>query len=227
MVLLSLHGLAPAQIAALLDCHPATVRRWISRFNAEGMAGLADRPRCGRPRLGGRQLTNRIAALLARPGPWALPRIRRYLGWPAISMRTLYRGSGWWRSGGGPSNPGFPSAAVYISESGGDSRVPGISSGSLTIIGNNFLNNWGGVTVYENANRYCSSSANSSTGVCTLGNPFVATLTTCANANLLTTAPYINDCRWKSQNVTVSNNTFAFTPQCRGLLVHRRPRLRL
>ena len=31
MVLLSLHGLAPAQIAELLDCHPSTVRRWISR----------------------------------------------------------------------------------------------------------------------------------------------------------------------------------------------------
>jgi transposase len=91
MVLLSLHGLPPAQIAALLDCHPATVRRWINRFNREGMAGLADRPRCGRPRLGGRRLTGRIAALLERPGPWTLPRIRRYLGWPQVSMRTLYR----------------------------------------------------------------------------------------------------------------------------------------
>ena len=91
MVLLSLHGLAPAQIAELLDCHPATVRRWIGRFNAEGLAGLADRPRPGRPRLGGRQLTSRIAALLERPGPWTLPRIRRYLGWPRISARTLYR----------------------------------------------------------------------------------------------------------------------------------------
>ena len=91
MVLLSAHGLPPAQIAALLDCHPATVRRWISRFNDEGAAGLADRPRCGRPRLGGQRLTGRIAALLARPGPWTLPRIRRYLGWPQLSMRTLYR----------------------------------------------------------------------------------------------------------------------------------------
>jgi hypothetical protein len=70
MVLLSAYGLPPAQIAALLDCHPATVRRWISRFNREGAAGLADRPRCGRPALGGRQLTGRIAALLARPGSW-------------------------------------------------------------------------------------------------------------------------------------------------------------
>src|SRR5206468_11499840 len=91
MVLLSLHGLAPAQIAELLECHPATVRRWIARFNGEGMAGLADRPRSGRPRIGGRRLTSRIAALLQRPGPWTLPRIRRYLGWPRISARTLYR----------------------------------------------------------------------------------------------------------------------------------------
>jgi transposase len=91
MVLLSAQGLPPAQIAALLDCHPATVRRWISRFNREGAAGLADRPRSGRPRLGGRRLTGRIAALLARPGPWTLPRIRCYLGWPQISARTLYQ----------------------------------------------------------------------------------------------------------------------------------------
>src|SRR6516165_10297704 len=90
MVLLSLHGLPPAQIAVLPDCHPATVRRWIGRFNAEGLAGLADRPRCGRPRLSGRQLTSRIATLLERPGPWTLPRIRRYLGWPQLSLRTLY-----------------------------------------------------------------------------------------------------------------------------------------
>jgi hypothetical protein len=67
------------------------VRRWISRFNRDGAAGLADRPRSGRPRLGGRRLTGRIAALLARPGPWTLPRIRRYLGGPQVSARTLYR----------------------------------------------------------------------------------------------------------------------------------------
>ncbi len=91
MVLLSLHGLSPAQIAALLDCHPVTVRRWIGRFNAGGLAGLADRPRSGRPRLGGARLSGRIAALLGRPGPWTVPRIWRYLGRPAVSHRTLYR----------------------------------------------------------------------------------------------------------------------------------------
>jgi hypothetical protein len=91
MVLLSLHELPAAQIAALLDCHPATVRRWIGRFNSEGLAGLADRPRSGRPRIGGCRLTSRIAGLLERPGPWTLPRIRRYLGWPQLSKRTLCR----------------------------------------------------------------------------------------------------------------------------------------
>ena len=91
MVLLSLRELPAAQIAALLECHPATVRRWISQFNSEGAAGLAGRPRSGRPPLGGRRLTRRIGALLARPGPWTLPRIRRYLGRPQVSMRTLYR----------------------------------------------------------------------------------------------------------------------------------------
>jgi transposase len=91
MVLLPLHGLAPAQIAELPDCHPATVRRWVGRFNDEGMAGLADWRRPGRPRLGGRRLTGWIAALLSRPGPWMLSRIRRHLGWPQVSTRTLYR----------------------------------------------------------------------------------------------------------------------------------------
>jgi hypothetical protein len=64
MVLLSLHGLPPAQIAALLDCHPGTVRRWIGRFNAEGAAALADRPRSGRlcvPKISSMALTSRVA----------------------------------------------------------------------------------------------------------------------------------------------------------------------
>jgi hypothetical protein len=48
MVLLPLHGLTPAQIARLLDCHPATVRRWISQFNSEGLAGVGRRSACAR-----------------------------------------------------------------------------------------------------------------------------------------------------------------------------------
>jgi transposase len=89
MVLLSLHGLSAAQIGDLLGCHPATVRRWIGRCNTEGLAGLAGRPRCGRPPLGGKRLATRIAALLQGPGPWTLPRIWRYLGRPQVSLPRL------------------------------------------------------------------------------------------------------------------------------------------
>jgi transposase len=91
MVLLSVQGWSPAQIAGLLGYHPSTVRRWISRFNQHGWAALPDRPRCGRPRLGGPRLPGRIAALLSGPGPWTIGRIWRYLGRPRISRRTLYR----------------------------------------------------------------------------------------------------------------------------------------
>ena len=47
MVLLSLHGLPAPQIAELLDCHPATVRRWIARFNDEGRPGWRTGPAPG------------------------------------------------------------------------------------------------------------------------------------------------------------------------------------
>jgi hypothetical protein len=40
MVLLSVHGLIPTEIAELLECHPGTVRRWIDRFNTDGPPGL-------------------------------------------------------------------------------------------------------------------------------------------------------------------------------------------
>jgi transposase len=91
MVLLSVHGLSAAQIADLLECDASTVRRWISRFNHQGPPGLADRPRCGRPRIGGPRLLARITALLEQAGPWTVSRVWQYLGRPKLSLRTLYR----------------------------------------------------------------------------------------------------------------------------------------
>lgn len=91
MVLLSAAGMPASEIADLLGYHPATVRRWLHRYDTDGIPGLPDRPRSGRPRLGGRTLTTRIAVLLATPGPWTIRRIWQHLGRPAISPRTLYR----------------------------------------------------------------------------------------------------------------------------------------
>src|SRR4029450_456435 len=111
------------------------------------------------------------------------------------------------------SGDNFPDAAIYISESGGDSRVPYDLVGSPTVdISNNLIeDNYNGVTLWENADRFCNSPANSSTGYCTLVHPSVATLSTCNSTNI-SKAPYYSDCRWKTQNVKVHHNTFKMNP---------------
>lgn len=111
----------------------------------------------------------------------------------------------------GPKLAGFPDSAVYISESGADSRVPGRYGDTLAITGNTFTDNWGGVVLWENANRFCGSPVNTSTGDCTLVSPRTVTPSSCNPANIAR-KPYYNDCRWKTQNVLVSGNNFTFDP---------------
>jgi transposase len=91
MILLSHHRWPPTAIAELLGCDPVTVRRWIHRYNQDGVTGLADRPRAGRPRLGSPRLGERIARLLAEPKAWTVARLYQRLGRPAMSLRTLHR----------------------------------------------------------------------------------------------------------------------------------------
>jgi Homeodomain-like domain len=91
MILLSCQGWPAAAIAELLGCDPATVRRWVQRYNTHGVAGLDDRPRAGRPRLGSPRLGARIRRLLAQPMAWTIPRLWQRLGRPAISQPTLGR----------------------------------------------------------------------------------------------------------------------------------------
>lgn len=50
MILLSSRGYRVPQIAKIFECDEATVRSWIARFDADGVEGLRDRPRPGRPR---------------------------------------------------------------------------------------------------------------------------------------------------------------------------------
>ena len=109
----------------------------------------------------------------------------------------------------------FPVAAVYISESGGEPRIPARTS-TIDIRGNYFSDNWSGVTLWENADRFCNSPANTSGLSCT---PLVATVATCAQPGIAT-APLYDDCRWKTQRVSVRENTFEFdseTPGCRSM----------
>ncbi|MDQ1419746.1 MAG: hypothetical protein QOJ52_1708, partial [Acidimicrobiaceae bacterium] len=80
----------------------------------------------------------------------------------------------------------------------------------MNISGNNLTDNWGGVTLWENADRFCGSPANTSATFCTMGNPTAANFNTCV-AGTINNAPYFADCRWKTQNVAVHDNTMAFS----------------
>ncbi len=130
-----------------------------------------------------------------------------------ISYNAVIENNTFVRNGlkSGPKSNGFPTSAIYISESGSDHRVKGNFNGTFLIAKNSFINNWGGVILWENADRFCNSPANTSSGTCTLVDPSVATIKSC-NATNIKQQPYLGDCRWKTQNVLVEDNMFSFRP---------------
>jgi len=76
MVPRSWDGLRTSAVAAELGCHPQTVRERLTRFNAEGLDGLGDRPGAGRkPRLTEAERSTLVA--LARSTPPGRP-----IQWP-------------------------------------------------------------------------------------------------------------------------------------------------
>ena len=78
--------MAPA-IAAALRLTAHTVRDWVKRFNAQGLAGLEDQPRAGRPpTYTPEQVATVIATALSDPkrldlpfGSWTLDRLAAHL----------------------------------------------------------------------------------------------------------------------------------------------------
>ncbi len=74
-------------IAKQLGLSQATTRLWLRRFNTEGLAGLADRPRAGAPpTYSPEQVGEVIAVSLTNPtslglpfGSWTLDRLEAYL----------------------------------------------------------------------------------------------------------------------------------------------------
>jgi hypothetical protein len=130
-----------------------------------------------------------------------------------ISYNALIQDNTFIRNGlgAGEALPGFPTGAIFVSESGSDRRVPGNYRTSFLIADNTFTDNWDGVVLWENSNRFCNSPANTSSGVCTLVDPSVVTLKSCVAADI-GSQPYYGDCRWKTQNVLVTHNFFDFNP---------------
>ncbi|RSM65779.1 hypothetical protein DMH03_01075 [Amycolatopsis sp. WAC 01376] len=107
----------------------------------------------------------------------------------------------------------FPVAAVYLSESGGEPRLPARTS-RIDIRGNMFSDNWSGITLWENADRFCNSPANTSTLSCTA---LVSPTAACSDPGIKT-EPLYGDCRWKTQRVSVHENTFEFDSSMEGCL---------
>jgi transposase len=87
IVLLSRYGDSVEEIEQTLGVCPATVRLWLNRFNRQGVAGLTDRPRSGRPALyTPEQVGEVVATSLTDPqtlglpfASWTLDRLTAYL----------------------------------------------------------------------------------------------------------------------------------------------------
>jgi len=74
MILLSNEGLSPPEIAHHVRFSRETVVRFIKRYSQEGMAGLADKPRSGRPpRVTDDYVTQLLAAIEQAPRALGLP----------------------------------------------------------------------------------------------------------------------------------------------------------
>ncbi len=140
----------------------------------------------------------------------------------------------------GLSNSGFPTPAIYISESGSDRTFGGVPacpesscSGQSSyqaqslISTNTMVNNGGSVFLWQSSNRFCSDGADA---VCTLvgggaSGPF--TLSACkvnlpsasfsktTYAGNMTGSPsrdWWDGCLWRTENVSINHNTIDFNP---------------
>lgn len=87
IVRLASEGLLVPAVAQRLQIAEKVVRLWLKRFNADGLAGLADQPRSGRPATyTPEQVGVVIATALTNPqelgqcfGSWTFVRLARYL----------------------------------------------------------------------------------------------------------------------------------------------------
>ena len=87
MIQRAVQGEPLGTIASALGCNVETVRLWVKRFNAQGIDGLQDRPRRGRPpTYTTEEVGTLLAAALTKPtdlglpfGSWTLDRLAAYL----------------------------------------------------------------------------------------------------------------------------------------------------
>ncbi len=163
------------------------------------------------------------------------------ISYNALVSANTFKNNGWGAAECAPSagNVCYTSSnlapAVYVSESGGYSTVPNPQGyRTVTIGANHFTDNWDGVSVYQDGNRFCGGT-NTSVQFCTLAptsTPWwnqAGTAPTsayfdnqgttgngCGKAKMTGISPssspdYWDNCMWKAQNVSVKRNVFNFT----------------
>ena len=96
-----LDGANQTRVSQRLGVSRASVQQWCARFRAEGIAGLWDRSRSGRPRTAETEVETTVRACLAEsdlagksgPGGWTIPRLVSALlnQGMAIGVRTMRR----------------------------------------------------------------------------------------------------------------------------------------
>ena len=94
MILAVAEGLSNEAVAARLGARPATVSKWRGRFARNGLPGLADAPRSGKPTYYAAEHERRILAALDEPplagyGRWDGALLARHLG--DISKHQIWR----------------------------------------------------------------------------------------------------------------------------------------
>ena len=93
IILRCLEGMAVSAIARELKLRANTVIDWRRRFEAEGVAGLLDRARSGKPRQYTEEFRNQVLATLELPPPrgqavWDGPAVAKHLG---ASVHAVWR----------------------------------------------------------------------------------------------------------------------------------------
>jgi parallel beta-helix repeat protein len=155
-----------------------------------------------------------------------------------FSITDNYLADNGWIEGLG--NPKFPSATIYVSQSGSDRTFGGVPAcpeascsgqpsypDESVISANTFVNNGGNVFLWQNSDRFCSDGYDDG---CTLvdgasSGPFTlsacksnlpsASVDTTTYASRRTGSPaedWWDGCMWWSSNVKVSGNTIYFNP---------------
>ncbi len=105
-------------------------------------------------------------------------------------------------------NDPFPIGTIYISDNGSPSGY-GLKHVPSVFSNNNFENNWGGVSMWENADRYSGSSAHTHiSGTIKVGSIYTETACNGPNDTIPSSVGDKFRCRWSTENNIVENNTF-------------------